>query len=129
MPTDLLSLALIAGGGALGGMARHAAVLAIGRRGERLPWGTLAVNLSGCFALGALAAAMRPGSPVPLAWLALATGFLGAYTTVSAFALQTLALSHEGARGRMLAYVAASVAGAIAAAAAGFAAGAAIVAG
>lgn len=122
MSSEILSIALIAGGGALGGAARHAASLVIGRRDERLPWGTLAVNLSGCFALGALAAALRPGSPVPLAWLLLATGFLGAYTTVSAFALQTLTLALSGARAWTIAYVVASVVGALAATAAGFAA-------
>ena len=49
MSSEILSIALIAGGGALGGAARHAASLAIDRRGERLPWGTLALNSPDCF--------------------------------------------------------------------------------
>ena len=125
MGPDLLSLGLVAVGGALGGAARHFVSGAVARRiGERFPWGTLAVNLSGAAAVGGLAAALAGGGAAQgaeaLAWVALVTGFLGAYTTVSSFSLQTLALVRNGETGRAALNVAGSVAGTLAAAAAGF---------
>ncbi len=74
-----------------GGIARYWVSGAIARRvGETFPWGTLVVNLSGAFAIGLLA-----GSPViadDTLRLVLISGFLGCYTTVSSFALQTFNL-------------------------------------
>jgi fluoride exporter len=88
-------------GSALGGMARFWLADAIGRRlGERFPWGTLAVNASGALAIGVLAALLLgpPGSGTGTAtWHFAALGFLGSYTTVSSFSLQTLALAHDRA--------------------------------
>lgn len=110
-----LHLALVAIGGALGGLARHLVSLAIARRfGEAFPWATLAVNVSGAAAIGALAALwLEEGGPAPGAlplWAGLAVGVLGSYTTVSTFALQTLALLRRGLVGRAAANVAASTA-------------------
>jgi fluoride exporter len=48
------------------------------------------------------------------------TGFLGAYTTVSSFSLQTLSLARDGEGGRALLYVVLSVALSLTAAALGF---------
>ncbi|MBP7001155.1 MAG: fluoride efflux transporter CrcB [Amaricoccus sp.] len=118
--SSLLPFAAVALGGALGGAARHVAAMAVTRRtDEGFPWGILVVNLSGAAMVGALAA-LVPAEHDPLRLL-LGTGFLGGYTTVSAFALQTLTLAEEGRPGAAFGYVAASVAGSIAAVAAGFA--------
>jgi CrcB protein len=57
----------------------------------------------------------------PNPWLFAVTGFLGCYTTVSSFSLQTLALAKDGESGRALGYVAASAALSIGAVAVGFA--------
>ena len=96
-------------GSALGGMARFWLADAVARRlGERFPWGTLAVNASGALAIGVFAAVLLPaadGAVVTgsssagglLAWHLAGLGFLGSYTTVSSFSLQTLALAHAGA--------------------------------
>jgi CrcB protein len=70
--------------------------------GETFPWGTVVVNATGAFAIGALAAAadsqvIADGS---LVWPAAVTGFLGSYTTVSSFSLQTLSLVRDGAWAR-----------------------------
>jgi len=68
------------------------------RWGPSFPYGTLAVNVSGCFLLGAFATlALR------LTWsdhwrLFVAIGFVGAYTTFSTFEYETLRLIAEGAR-------------------------------
>jgi len=88
-------------GSALGGMARFWLADAIGRRlGEWFPWGTLAVNASGALAIGVLAALLLgpSGSGAGSAtWQFAVFGFLGSYTTVSSFSLQTLVLAHDRA--------------------------------
>ena len=76
-----MSVAVLAGIGALGGLGAIARLLLDGlvsaRAGRLLPWGTLAVNVSGALALGALDGAAVGGDALRLA----GTGFLGAYTT------------------------------------------------
>ncbi len=112
-------------GSALGGIARYFLSGVVARRvGETFPWGTLSVNVSGALLIGifgalALDHASLFASSNP--WLFAVTGFLGCYTTVSSFSLQTLALARDGENGRAVGYVAASVALSIAAVAAGFA--------
>lgn len=110
----------IAAGGAAGGVLRHllsawvAAIL-----GTRMPWGTLAVNLSGAFAIGVVAA--TPVLHTATWWPLLVIGLLGSYTTVSSFSLQSLVLMQQGAHGRALANILLSVLGCLAAALAGMA--------
>jgi CrcB protein len=83
----------VALGGAAGGVLRYALSGFVSRRiGETFPWGTLAVNVTGCFAIGALAPFLAEGS---LARAIALTGVLGGYTTVSSFSFQTLALMRE----------------------------------
>jgi fluoride exporter len=99
-------------GSALGGMARFWLADLVGRRlGERFPWGILVVNGSGAFAMGILAALTPAGASEggSLAWHLAGLGFLGSYTTVSSFSLQTLALAHAGAWRRAAANVAGSL--------------------
>ncbi|VXB49536.1 putative fluoride ion transporter CrcB 2 [Luteimonas sp. 9C] len=121
----VLQLLGVAIGGALGGLARFWLSGVIARRlRETFPWGTLVVNTTGAFAIGALAALLtaRPGHTVlhtPL-WAALVIGVLGSYTTVSSFSLQTLALLRERDYARALGNVAASLAGCLAAVCAGY---------
>jgi fluoride exporter len=131
-PIDMVDIALaivlVALGSALGGLARYFVSGFVGRRiGETFPWGTLAVNVSGAFAIGVLAAAA--GREVifdaPEPWLFAVVGLLGSYTTVSSFSLQTLALLRDGQRLHAAANVALSLGLCLAAVALGFAAGAA----
>jgi fluoride exporter len=100
-------------GSAAGGMARFWLANAVARRyGERFPWGTLVVNVSGAVAAGMCAALLsnwHPGEGASLAWRLGIVGFLGSYTTVSSFSLQTLALAHDGAWGRAAGNVALSL--------------------
>ncbi len=95
------------------------------RVGETFPWGTLVVNVSGCLIMGVVAAyATRHGlSGRSDYWLLLATGFLGSYTTVSSFALQTLALARESETRFAAGYIALSVGLCLGAVALGFAGG------
>lgn len=67
----------------------------------RLPWGTLAVNVLGCFAIGALSGlAESRGVLSPAARLFLLIGMLGGFTTFSTFGYETLSLLREQAVGR-----------------------------
>lgn len=79
---------LVAIGGAVGAVARHGtAALCENLFGERFPWGTLVVNVIGCFLLGwLLHHSMLVSDAVKLA---IGTGFLGAFTTFSTFGVQT----------------------------------------
>ena len=112
-------------GAGLGGALRHGVNLACARAfGAAFPWGTLAVNVAGCFAMGLLAGwlAFRSGAAAtqPLR-LFVATGVLGGFTTFSAFSLDAVLLWERGAPGLAAGYVGASVAGSIAALVAGLA--------
>ena len=87
-------------GSMLGGCARYFISGAIARRlGETFPWGTVTINVTGAFLIGIFGAlATHPGSAfaAPNPWLFAVTGFLGCYTTVSSFSLQTLTLARNG---------------------------------
>lgn len=94
-------LCVIAFTGALGALARYVSVQgATYLWGDRFPYGTLLVNVAGCFAIGIAAAALaEPHKPTAATlWLryGLMVGFLGAYTTFSAFSLDTLKHFQQG---------------------------------
>jgi fluoride exporter len=113
-----LQIGLVAMCGFVGGVARvWLAARIAARLGERFPFGTLAVNVSGAALIGVLAGLVPPDEPL---WLALAVGLLGSYTTVSSFSLQTLSLLRGGAPGLALANVLASTLLCLLAAAAGY---------
>jgi CrcB protein len=86
---------IVMAGGALGAYARYAlGGWVAARMGPVFPWGTLVVNLTGCFILG-LFLGVRDGdhfAPHPAWTLLFAIGFLGAYTTFSTFAVETIHL-------------------------------------
>jgi CrcB protein len=96
----LEACALVLLGGFFGGISRFFVSGFVGRRiGETFPWGTLIVNVSGALVIGALAGLARLGGGIfagemfrDLAFV----GFLGGYTTVSSFCLQTLNLALDG---------------------------------
>jgi CrcB protein len=87
-------------GGALGSVARFALAGAVGRwAGAGFPWGTLLVNVSGCFVIGFFAALTAPGGRWPVGApgrQGFMAGVLGGFTTFSAFSLQTLELAQAG---------------------------------
>lgn len=92
-----LELAAVALGGFLGAPARFLLdrALTSQSRGD-FPWGTLAVNATGAFALGALTGLVTlrllGGAPAAL----LTTGLCGAYTTFSTFSFETVRLVESG---------------------------------
>lgn len=78
--------------GALGSGARFLISQAIERaaRGASFPYGTLLVNVVGSFLICAIMPLAAAGIVSPTQRLALTTGFLGGFTTYSAFAYETL---------------------------------------
>jgi CrcB protein len=108
-------LLLVMLGGAFGAGARHlSGRAALSLWGPAFPCGTIAVNLLGGFAMGALVAwlAARPGGNEPLRYL-LGVGVLGGFTTFSAFSLDAVQMLQRGDHGLALAYILASVVGSI----------------
>ena len=115
------TLGLLAAGGAAGAIARWALAgrFPVGARAG-FPWGTFAVNLSGCLLLGVLLTVLDRRLPEDRAWRALlGVGFLGAFTTFSTFAWEVHALLRDGATWTAAAYAGASVVLGLAAVAAG----------
>jgi fluoride exporter len=112
-------------GGALGAVARYAMAARIHARfGTAFPWGTLAVNLSGSFGLGlCLPALLEMAAAAPLRGF-LSVGLLGAFTTFSTFAHETVRLAADGRPRRAAAYTAVSLLLGLACIAAGLALGA-----
>jgi CrcB protein len=106
----LLQIAL---GGALGAMARYLAVrLCLRLFGADFPWGTLAVNVVGGFAMGIAVVLLAERPEFGLQRLApfVMPGVLGGFTTFSAFSLETVQLAEQGRTVAAAAYVGASVA-------------------
>jgi CrcB protein len=101
----------VAAGGALGAPARYGVALLNDITPGSFPWGTFWINVSGSFALGVVMALLLERFP-PSRYLRpfVATGFLGAFTTYSTFAVETDLLVNNGYVGVALAYAAASLA-------------------
>jgi CrcB protein len=82
----------VALGGALGAVFRYGVSVWLAPQPGKFPFATFAVNVSGCFVAGALYVLIAQAI-IPQAWRPLlAIGFLGAFTTFSAFSLEALLL-------------------------------------
>jgi len=77
-------VAIAGGGGAVARYLLHGAVQS--RHTSRFPYGTVAVNLTGSFALGLVDPDVR---------VIVGTGFLGGYTTFSSFSYETFGLVED----------------------------------
>ena len=109
-----LGILLVALGGAVGAVTRHASNellrrLLEGKLSRSWPVSTLLVNVVGCFAMGCLMAFVRRGALSEEWRLLLVTGGLGALTTFSAFSFETLLLAREESFSLAFANVAANV--------------------
>jgi len=87
-------------GSALGGVSRYWLSGVVAQRfGETFPWGTLLVNVSGCFAIGVVAGMTSTEGRLlvgPTWRQFLMAGICGGYTTFSSFSLQTMNLARDG---------------------------------
>ena len=79
-------------GGSLGALSRYGAtLLAVRLFGPQFPWGTLFVNLVGCFFIGlSFALAERESFMTSSVRLFFVTGYLGALTTFSTYAIESV---------------------------------------
>ena len=111
----MFHLLLVMLGGAVGAGARHLTGRAtLAAFGPGFPYGTLAVNLIGGFAMGLLVGALARLSVPGENWrLLLGVGVLGGYTTFSAFSLDVAAMIQRGDLGIGALYVLVSVVGSI----------------
>ena len=108
----MIHVLLVAAGGAAGAVCRHVVNLfALRLAGPAFPWGTLFVNVAGSLAMGLFIGwlARRAGGGQELRLL-LATGFLGGFTTFSAFSLDAVTLWERGEVALSMGYVLVSVA-------------------
>ena len=103
-------LAAIALGGALGAPSRYGVAQLIHVAKDSFPWATFWTNITGSAAVGLILALILERFP-PSRYLRafVATGFLGAYTTYSTFAVETDLLVKDGHAGVGLAYAGASL--------------------
>ena len=98
-------------GAGLGGTARHAVnSISLHLFGPGFPFATLAVNVLGSFAMGALVGWFSLKANPEYAWrIFLTTGVLGGFTTFSAFSLDAISLYERGEWFLAAVYVVASV--------------------
>jgi len=103
-------LLVVLGGGAGAGMRHLVNLYSLRAFGPNFPWGTLIVNIAGSFLMGVFIEVLvrKLGATQELRLL-VATGFLGGFTTFSAFSLDTIVLWERGQLAIAAGYVTASV--------------------
>jgi CrcB protein len=104
-------LLAVAAGGALGSVARYLAGIGATKLfGLAFPWGTLLINVSGSFLIGAFVELFALKWDLPQeARVFLTVGICGGFTTFSTFSLEAWLLMERGEWGYAAAYVAGSV--------------------
>lgn len=104
-----MSLVAVGVGGALGAMSRYGIMSLIGI--TAFPYGTLIINVVGSFLLGALMEANALHLNLGMnAKAFLVVGFLGSFTTLSAFSMETILLIQKGELGKASVYICSTVA-------------------
>jgi CrcB protein len=109
------NLLLVMFGGALGaGLRYEVGRLALRHLGPGFPWGTLIVNLAGGLLMGALAGFFFGRTPHDQTlWMLAGVGFLGGFTTFSAFSFDMFAMLERGQAWLAAIYAAGSVVGSL----------------
>lgn len=118
MPGILIDCLLVALGGGLGALTRFGV--------EQLPlldhnkyYYTVAINITGCFIIGTLWALFQHWEAPRWLYLLCLTGYLGGYTTYSAFTLDAMQRIQAGRLDEFFIYVAVTVIGGLGACALG----------
>lgn len=106
-PKMLKSIFIVGIGSFIGGAIRYIiSTLMKTSCNTFLPWGTLAVNLIGCFIIGALYALFsKYTSTSNSLFILLTTGFCGGFTTFSTFANEGLQMLQNGNIGGFITYI------------------------
>jgi len=113
---NLNTLLAVAIAGAVGAVSRLSVTQLMALwLGKNYPWGTLAVNLLGSFAIGYMFGLWSSSSTVPSTTIraAVIVGFLGAFTTMSAFSLDSWELLHRGDWFKAIGYMGLTVIGSL----------------
>jgi CrcB protein len=93
----LPSVIAICLGACVGALARWRLGLWLSTPGALLPWGTLAANWIGAYAIGLAFAFFHAQPQLDPVWrLAIVTGLLGALTTFSTFSIEVITLLQQG---------------------------------
>lgn len=109
-----MNFLLVMAGGAIGSGARYGVgMLALRKLGPQYPWGTLAVNLIGGFAMGLLAGWLVRNGGSEQTRLLVGVGVLGGFTTFSAFSLDAVTMIERGQWGVAIGYALVSVIGSV----------------
>jgi CrcB protein len=107
----LKAFTLVGLGGAIGSIGRYLAAQYIQSRfvSSEFPYGTLIVNITGCFLIGVIFG-LTAKADILAEWrLFLVTGICGGYTTFSAFSYESITLLKSGNFVHFAMYIAASV--------------------
>lgn len=115
------TLLIIGTGGFIGSIFRYLVSRSVQEKFETaFPFGTLSVNILGCFLIGVILSWSERGG-ITADWrMFLATGICGGFTTFSAFSNETLALMRDGQWMYAGAYVVISILSGLAATFAGY---------
>jgi CrcB protein len=97
-------------GSFIGGISRYLITLLIQNKFlSTFPYGTLFVNISGCFLIGVVYALSDKGNMSPVWRIFLATGIMGGYTTFSSFSNETVSMLRDAEYLPAFSYVAFSI--------------------
>lgn len=92
------SIFFVAIGGLIGSVARYLIAITVSRQFSSVfPYGTMGINILGCFLIGIFYALAEKGNLLTPEWrLFLTTGFCGGFTTFSTFSYETMNLFQDG---------------------------------
>ena len=106
-----MKIVLLVGlGSFIGGISRYLVTLFVQNKIlSTFPYGTMAVNIIGCFLIGAIYALSERGNWNPECRIFLATGIMGGFTTFSSFSNETVGMLRDAEYWPAFSYVALSV--------------------